>query len=248
MTTRPSTPPEPAKPLDPVTRNIKFDRLYPDIQNLFSLALAANGGGTAHGQLQQDIFALILSGFKRGGYFVEFGATNGVDLSNSYLLEKSYGWSGILAEPGRNWHAALHQNRSCIIDTSCVWRKTGEVMPFLEASEGEYSTLAPFAKRDYHAHRRTDPKTYDVDTITLTDLLARHKAPAYIDFLSIDTEGSEFVILEQFDYTAHQFGLITVEHNFSGTRDPIRQLMQRKGYKLAFENLSKWDDWYIPQA
>ncbi|GIT91759.1 hypothetical protein JANAI62_22160 [Jannaschia pagri] len=39
------------------------------------------------------------TGFKRGGYFVEFGATDGVTLSNTWLLEMSFGWSGILADP-----------------------------------------------------------------------------------------------------------------------------------------------------
>ena len=40
-------------------------------------------------QLLQDIFAFHQSNFKDGGFFVEFGATNGVDLSNSHLLEKN---------------------------------------------------------------------------------------------------------------------------------------------------------------
>ena len=58
-------------------------------------------------QLKQDIFVLLETGFKRDGYFVEFGATNGVDLSNSWLLEKAFGWTGILAEPARIWHDDL---------------------------------------------------------------------------------------------------------------------------------------------
>src|ERR1017187_1984592 len=48
-------------------------------------------------QLRQDLMVLSELDFKRGGYFVEFGATNGVTLSNTYLLEKEYGWTGILA-------------------------------------------------------------------------------------------------------------------------------------------------------
>ena len=50
-------------------------------------------------QLRQDIFVLCTLDFKRNGFFVEFGATNGVDLSNSYLLETEFNWTGILAEP-----------------------------------------------------------------------------------------------------------------------------------------------------
>ena len=47
-------------------------------------------------QIRQDILALALSGFKENGFFVEFGATDGVKFSNSYLLEKDFSWQGIL--------------------------------------------------------------------------------------------------------------------------------------------------------
>src|SRR6056297_216441 len=55
-------------------------------------------------QLRQDLFVLSELGFKQHGFFVEFGATNGIDLSNTYLMEARFGWNGILAEPARLWH------------------------------------------------------------------------------------------------------------------------------------------------
>lgn len=58
-------------------------------------------------QLRQDLFVLNHLDFKRNGFFVEFGATNGVNLSNSFLLERQFGWNGILAEPARIWHEQL---------------------------------------------------------------------------------------------------------------------------------------------
>ena len=84
-------------------------------------------------QLGQEIFALIQNDFKRDGYFVEFGATNGVELSNTHLLEKEFGWTGILAEPGLVWHKELHENRVCNIETQCVWSKSGETLSFHES-------------------------------------------------------------------------------------------------------------------
>jgi hypothetical protein len=41
---------------------------------------------SSHSQLLQDIFVLHALAEKRGGYFVEFGATDGVGISNTYLL------------------------------------------------------------------------------------------------------------------------------------------------------------------
>jgi hypothetical protein len=50
-------------------------------------------------QLGQDIFALFTSNFKTGGTFLEIGAADGITLSNSYILEKYFGWTGVLCEP-----------------------------------------------------------------------------------------------------------------------------------------------------
>lgn len=58
-------------------------------------------------QIRQDLFVLAELNFKTNGFFVEFGATNGIDLSNSHLMEKEFGWKGILAEPAKCWHKDL---------------------------------------------------------------------------------------------------------------------------------------------
>lgn len=80
-------------------------------------------------QLHQDLFVLSELGFKRGGFFVEFGATNGLELSNSFLPEDKFEWYGILAEPAKKWHKALKNNRpNTKIETDCVWRATGEIL------------------------------------------------------------------------------------------------------------------------
>jgi hypothetical protein len=47
-------------------------------------------------QVGQDAWALGHFGAKRGGVFVDVGASDGVTGSNSYLLEKCLGWTGNL--------------------------------------------------------------------------------------------------------------------------------------------------------
>lgn len=196
-------------------------------------------------QLKQDLFVLSELNFKRNGYFVEFGATNGVDLSNTHLLEKEFGWSGILAEPAKCWHAALKKNRDAKIETQCVWKDSASTLVFNEVDDAEYSTIGTYSNSDSHKKIRQKGSFYDVKTISLNDLLSKHGAPEIIDYLSIDTEGSEFEILSNFDFRKHRFKVITCEHNYTPMREQIQDLLQQKGYKRKFEHLSRFDDWYV---
>lgn len=201
-------------------------------------------------QLGQDTWVLQETNFKRGGYFVEFGAVDGIALSNTYLLEKSFGWNGIVAEPNRMHHEALHRNRACNISTKCVFTESNKKLTFLDcgaASDSEHalSSLEQFATSDFHALTRLTQHTkIEVETITLVDLLEEFDAPRHIDYLSLDTEGGEYDILRTFDWQRYDVSLITVEHNFAPVRQQIYELLTSKGYRRVREQDSKWDDWY----
>lgn len=192
-------------------------------------------------QLRQDLFALTQTDFKRGGFFVEFGATDGVELNNTWLLENDFGWRGILAEPAQGWQKDLADNRNCTIETRCVWKTTGDTLKFTEAPRGENSGISSFVKPS----RKMRGTSYDVSTISLNDLLAEHDAPSVIDYVSIDTEGSEFDILNAVDFDRWSFRVMTVEHNFAPQRADIHKLLTSKGYVRVLEDISRFDDWYI---
>lgn len=196
-------------------------------------------------QLRQDIFVLSQLNFKRNGFFVEFGATNGIDLSNTYLLENFFNWSGILAEPAKCWHKDLEFNRKCYIEHNCVWSDSNSTLTFNEVSTAELSTIDLFSNNDSHSKIRQNGKHYQVSTISLNDLLEKYKAPSIIDYLSIDTEGSEYQILEKLDFNKYSFNVITCEHNNTPMREKIFLLLTQNGYTRKYEEISKWDDWYI---
>lgn len=196
-------------------------------------------------QLKQDLFVLLQTNFRENGFFVEFGATNGIDLSNTYLLEKEFNWKGILAEPAKVWHTDLEKNRRCSIEMNCVWSDSNSVLDFNEVIEAELSTVKKYNDNDWAFKKRKNGVGYKVKTISLVDLLIKHNAPKVIDYLSIDTEGSEYEILSNFDFDSYQFRVITCEHNYTKMREKIYDLLTSKGYKRKYIGLSKWDDWYI---
>ena len=196
-------------------------------------------------QLLQDLIAAYLFRGKSYGTFVEFGAADGKELSNTYYLEKSLKWHGVLAEPSRSWHSHLGVNRDCKLDYRCVWSESGIQLEFQETSDLMLSTVKNFSDSDLHALSRIIEKSYKVDSVSLVDLLIESSMPERIDFLSIDTEGSEFEILRNFNFKLFTFGAIVVEHNFTPSREPIRDLLVSNGYVPFLENMTEWDDWYL---
>jgi FkbM family methyltransferase len=225
-------------------RRVGADPMTPDLLNFFAFAMAR--AGRAQGQLFQDLWVLFELGEPSGGYFVEFGATNGVTMSNSHLLEKHYGWQGILAEPNPEYHDRLGRERDCHISHKCVYARSGERMQFLCTDQAVFSRLAEVNPGDLHeAEKRANPRAIEVETVALEDLLQEFGAPDTIDYLSVDTEGSEHDILAAFDFSRRFVRCLTVEHNFTPLRDALHDLLTAQGYIRRFPEFTRFDDWYI---
>jgi len=164
-----------------------------------------------------------------------------VDLNNTWLMENQFGWTGLLAEPAQSWHENLKANRNCAIDTRCVWKASGETLDFTEAPRGENSAISSYVKTS----RKVRGTTYQVETVSLNDLLTQQNAPDVIDYISVDTEGSEFEILNATDFDRWSFRVMTVEHNHEPQRQDVFDLLTSKGYTRVYEAVSRFDDWYV---
>ena len=194
-------------------------------------------------QLGQDLLAVAITSAKRGGFFVEFGACDGLSFSNTYILEKHYGWSGILAEPSPQWAKELEQNRSAAKDYRAVFSSSGRVVRLLQMREA--GALEGFGLEDLH---QRSGEFVEVETVSLHDLLLHHKAPQHIDYLSIDVEGAEFEILSGFNFSDYSFSLITLEHNFTAQGERAIEIVERAGYQRIFPELSDFDAWFVPRT
>lgn len=195
-------------------------------------------------QLGQDLWALQNTDYLTGGYFVEVGAANGVELSNTCLLEADFGWEGIYVEPNPEFLKQLSVNRSCIISADCVGENTGDEVEFIFADV--LGGISKYANDDFHKDKRREYYENGLigrfTTITLADLLRKYEAPKYIDYLSLDIEGSEYDILSVFPFQEFHIRLITVEHNYTTRRKKIRELLENVGYSCEERD---WDDWYV---
>lgn len=192
--------------------------------------------GVSHSQMAQDVLILVLTNYLKNGYFVEFGATDGISLSNTFLLETEYGWNGICAEPIPFQYEKLKSNRKCSVDNRVVYNVTGETIKFKINQES----------LDESGIVDDDKDAIEVESVTLVDLLRQYNAPRNINYMSIDTEGSEFLIIENFDFYNYNVDIITIEHNYvEENRKKIYSHLIPLGYKRILTDKSKWDDWYI---
>jgi len=181
---------------------------------------------------------------KKNGYFIEVGAYDGMYMSNTYLLEHKYDWKGICVECNPLHFSNLIKNRPhCDNCDYGVYHSDDNVLSFIDDDTGGCSG---FVETNSHTHI-LHKKVIEVKTKTLTTILDMYNAPHFIDFLSLDTEGSEFDILNAHDFEKYTFGYICVEHNFiEKNRIKIRQLLESKGYIFYREN--HVDDDYIHQS
>ena len=203
-------------------------------------------------QLYQDLFASFIVQNDFDKTFLEFGATNGVDLSNTYTLENKFLWSGALAEPDINWIESLKKNRTkSKIITKCIWNKSGEKMNFFSSKLGVLSTLDDFKNSDINsmpgntAQRIKEGVNIEVDTISLNQVIREEFNNISPSYISIDTEGSEFEILSSFNFSKYHPAVFTIEHNFTDLQDKIDQLMLDNNYVRIFRKLTAFDAWYI---
>tara|TARA_B100000767_G_scaffold46826_1_gene41509 strand:+ start:195 stop:1040 length:846 start_codon:yes stop_codon:yes gene_type:complete len=203
-------------------------------------------------QLFQDLFVLFIHNEKTNGIFLEFGATDGVELSNSFMLEEKFGWTGVLAEPSPQWHSKLFKNRpNTTISTDCIYSETGKKLDFFVSKEGVLSTLEEFKNSDIASMpgntkaRNASGYKCEVDTISLNDVISKYFDGSKIDYMSVDTEGSELLILKHFDFSKYAPKVVTVEHNFTDNEKELDRLFLKHNYCRFFKEFTQFDAWYV---
>jgi FkbM family methyltransferase len=177
----------------------------------------------------QDKWVIDYFNFKKDGYFIDLAAGDGVFISNTYLLEKELNWKGICVEANNNTFEQLQKNRSVICDNNCILDDISSVEFINTTKITEWEHLLSGIKTLMPGNTPVD--SCDVKkTISLNTLLNNHNSPEYIDYISLDVEGAEFLILENFfKENKRKVKLWSIEHG--NHEQQVIDLMLKNNYK-----------------
>lgn len=175
---------------------------------------------------------------QKEGVFLEIGADDGVDKSNTKFFEESLGWSGLCIEPSPKRYELLRKNRTCACEKTAVSDHVGTV-EFLDIEgwgKGLSGIVNSYCKN--HSDRVSQEikhpenkgsEIITVETDLLNNILEKHNM-LNIDFCTIDTEGSEFDILSALNFDKFKIKIFLVENNYNEKN--VQNLLLEKGYKF----------------
>lgn len=182
-----------------------------------------------------EIKNIVLEIFKnkKTGYFVDIGAYDGVAISNTKFLE-DVGWSGICIEPHPNVFKRLKENRDCECINCAVWHENTQVdfLSLTGYTEMLSGIIDSYDNRHYNRilnelnHYGGNQELIKIDAKKFQDIVKVKD----IDFLSIDTEGSELDILSTIDFNEFNIKVICIENNFH--EEKFISFFIERGYRL----------------
>lgn len=178
-------------------------------------------------------------GQKRDGIFVEVGANDPVDGSQTWLLEQN-GWTGALIEPQSAHCEKLRRvrHRSQVFQVACSTPEMeGEADLFLASHDG-LSTLQK--QPDSHGVNFVGTERVKVTTL---DKVLKSAGITKIDFMSLDVEGHETEVMRGLDFNKTRPALILIE---DGVRDLDKhRFLKSRNYKLV--KRTTINNWYVPR-
>ena len=199
-----------------------------------------------YGQHGEDYLLHQLFYNEPDGFYVDIGAFDGAHLSNSYFFER-LGWSGICVEAHPDYFHLMQLNRpnSIAVHAACVGGGAEKTVAFKSDKLGLLSGIDPVEADDMRTRYAARGMIFEgfeeihVPALTLNDLLNTY-APErkHINFISMDTEGTELDLLRSFDFGRWQVEAFVVEANSIPVSNAIatfmssKRLFSGKSYKM----------------
>ncbi len=181
------------------------------------------------------------------GYYVEIGAHDGINNSNTFFYEKYKKWKGVLVEPSFNFNL-LVKNRSksnIFFNYGCSDFESEEETTLLNSDD--YSICKDLVDKkyfDWHQNKQILAKKQMIETKiklkTLNSLLEKAKSPNLIDFFSLDVEGMELRVLKGINFEKFNFKFLLVECSNKEKFDEVSKFLISKKY-LYIKKMTDWD-------
>lgn len=190
---------------------------------------------TYFGQFNQDGWVVEeVFNFKKGGFFLDLAAYDGVAYSNTLFLEKNLGWKGICIEADDNLFKKLKKNRKCICEHACIDGKSHKV----KFTKFGFEKMGGFEANLYggiispHTDNKRGADFIWKDTKTLKEVLDKNNAPKIIDYFSLDVEGAETRILKNFPFNEYKFLSMSIER----PTKMLQKILKKNKYVLIGKN------------
>lgn len=166
---------------------------------------------SSHSQFGEDMVIRSILGDKHNGFFIDIGAHHPVYCSNTYHFYQK-GWKGINIDaiPGSMEIFNLLRDRDINIET-CIGPNSGEEVSFYVFDKPGLNTfdakMAELAKKSSKHLNTLHLKTKTLEQC-LDDFLPNNQI---IDFMSIDVEGVDEIILRSNNWKKYSPKLIIFE-------------------------------------
>lgn len=191
----------------------------------------SKGAAYSFAQAGEDIvLQRIFLGTKKG-FYVDVGAYHPFRLSNTYYFYLN-GWNGINIEPRPGSRDLFQKYRPNDINLEVG---VAPVQGVYNYHVFEEDTLNQFSYTNSSLLTEKKNQIIKVKTSPLSSILDEHAKGKRIDFLTIDTEGSELQVLLSNNWLDYSPAVILIEQNSSNTDfQTISALLKGERYREAY--------------
>jgi hypothetical protein len=187
-------------------------------------------------QLSQDAWIIGSTQGQGLGAFLEIGAYDPYQYSNTAILREVFLWKGFHVDPSeRAKDAFLNIGLGDKFIHAAVGPKPG--YGYLQGEDA----LAHISYSFEDLHLSVDHKV--VPIVAPEQLIKR---VGKVDYLSLDIEGGELEVLEAWPFTSSRPRYLTVEHNYRmKDRNRIQELLKGNGYRQVLGSFTDFEDWFV---
>ena len=172
-----------------------------------------------NGQAGQDKFVLNILKYKKMGFFLEIGSNHPINIDNSYVLEKTYNWKGIMVEANDKW----------LIDYKLL--RPNSIHVINDATKIDYKNLF-----------ETNSVPINIDYLQIDLEVSNGSTLNTLKKLNLE-------VIDKYMFATITFEHDIYHTNYLNTRIESRKIFEDRGYIRVFSDVNHeqypFEDWYI---